>query len=89
MLGSSSHVPHHQLDYVSAPSRLQNLCKDASMPSFFHPCMALGTSAESQSSTVEMEDCVLETMGGSANFIVRLNADPSYLAPEIVDALSC
>jgi hypothetical protein len=42
------------------------------MPSLFHPCVALFTGGE-HGSTVELEDCVLETMTGSANFTVRLD----------------
>jgi hypothetical protein len=65
------------------------MCKDASMPLLFHSCVFL-TKADGHSSTVELEDCVLENMGGHATSLYVWISVWSLISElEVVGALSC
>jgi hypothetical protein len=55
---------------------VQNLCADASMPGYIHPCLKL---TNDQGGTVEVEDCVLENMEGTG--IVEVRQVPCLRAP--------
>jgi hypothetical protein len=48
----------------------QNLCKDTSVARLLHQAVGM-QGPEDWGARVEMEDCLLETMTGSAAFIVR------------------